>query len=363
MSSSNILFIGKRFLCDPSGGREMLSSLTFRIVKEIFQDQCYTFEIDSHSKVYPEPSLMNKIFKSHLDGISPLMINSINEIIDQNNINKVFIDGSNLGFFAKKIKAKFPKIHIFCSFHNVEAKFFFDSLIRKKSLKSAAILLANFLSERKAVLNSDHIIALTKNDSKNLDKIYGKFAHSIVPIALEDKFKSSFLLNANENVERYILFVGGNFFANEYGIKWFTKNVSPYIEYKTFIIGSGFENLKSELEQSKNVSVIGRVDSLSEWYINAEYVIAPIFEGSGMKTKVAEAMMYGKKILATSQALIGYEDAHIEAYYVCNTKRDYVELLSKLYSKIPKKFNENLRQLYLKEYSHEASKTRLERFL
>ena len=151
--------------------------------------------------------------------------------------------------------------------------------------------------------------------------------------------------------------------ANEYGIKWFTKNVSPYIEYKTFIIGSGFENLKSELEQSKNVSVIGRVDSLSEWYINAEYVIAPIFEGSGMKTKVAEAMMYGKKILATSQALIGYEDAHIEAYYVCNTKTDYVELLSKLYSKIPKKFNENLRQLYLKEYSLEASKTRLERFL
>ena len=119
-----------------------------------------------------------------------------------------------------------------------------------------------------------------------------------------------------------IFFVGGKFYANEFGVRWFAKNVSPYIDYKTFVIGRGFGNLQNELEQYKNVKILGEVDILSNWYMNAEYVIAPIFEGSGMKTKVAEALMYGKKIIATTSALIGYENLPDDSYYVCNTKKN-----------------------------------------
>ena len=36
-------------------------------------------------------------------------------------------------------------------------------------------------------------------------------------------------------------------------------------------------------------------------------MVAPIFSGSGMKTKVAESSGYGKTVFATSEAIIGYE--------------------------------------------------------
>ena len=41
--------------------------------------------------------------------------------------------------------------------------------------------------------------------------------------------------------------------------------------------------------------VVGEVESLAQWYHDAYFVVAPIFDGSGMKTKVAEALMYGKE--------------------------------------------------------------------
>ena len=43
------------------------------------------------------------------------------------------------------------------------------------------------------------------------------------------------------------------------------------------------------------------VDCLETWYEKADVVISPIFLGSGMKTKTAEALMYGKPILGTIQ--------------------------------------------------------------
>ena len=56
-------------------------------------------------------------------------------------------------------------------------------------------------------------------------------------------------------------------------------------------------------------------------------VIAPIFDGSGMKTKVAEALMYGKRIIGTREAFSGYEDIAEEVGWVCNTKEEFVAAL------------------------------------
>ena len=123
MPTSKILFIGKKFLSSPSGGREMLSHLTFKIIKKILKDHCFNYELDSFSNDYPQPSLKEKIFDGHIDGISPLMIQDIRDIIRLNTISQVFIDGSNLGFFAEKIKKQFQKLISFV-FHNVELNFF-----------------------------------------------------------------------------------------------------------------------------------------------------------------------------------------------------------------------------------------------
>jgi hypothetical protein len=56
-----------------------------------------------------------------------------------------------------------------------------------------------------------------------------------------------------------------------------------------------------------NVKLDGYVNDLSSYYKSAVAVVAPIFKGSGMKTKVIEAMSYGKSIIGTDEAFQGIE--------------------------------------------------------
>jgi glycosyltransferase involved in cell wall biosynthesis len=361
--SSRVLFIGKKFISNPSGGREMLSSLTYLSLKQILNDHCFHYEIDANKTNLSIVDALRSIFQGQIDGITLSITKSIIKKIKEKRISVIFLDGSNLGYLAKEIKKNIPNIKIICFFHNVESKFFLDSFLRVKSIRSLGVLWVNFLAERNAVKASDHIITLTNHDSKTLQRIYRKSSNAVIPIALEDKFKLTDHIEETNNPDRYILFVGGVFYANEYGIRWFIKNVSENIEFKTYVIGNGFDNFRSEFEGFRNVKVIGRVDELNSWYQGADFVIAPIFNGSGMKTKVAEALMYGKKIVATKAALIGYDSIPAESYFLCNTKEEFIRVFRSLYDKKSNKFEEALRKTYKKEFSPEAFKFKLAKIL
>ncbi len=363
MEDKRILFVGKKYLFKPSGGREMLSALNYHVLKRIYDNNFYNFELASHHPTEARGRGLQKIFYGEIDGVSQEVIQSLIEIIDRHKINQLFVDGSNLGLIAQTIKLRFPSIRIYTFFHNVEAKFFFDSFLQNKSFRSLAILAANFFAERKAVLYSDHIICLTEVDSVMLKKIYGKKANSISAIALHDELPKELLFKPNSYQERYVLFVGGLFYANEFGVRWFVENVSSKINLKTYIVGRGFESLREELEANKNVKVLGGVDDLSDYYFHAEYVIAPIFDGSGMKTKVAEAFMFGKRILATDAALVGYNELLENAHDACNTKEEFINTLNYSTNQAEHKFDQNLRDIYQKNFSSEAAQLRFEKIL
>ena len=109
--------------------------------------------------------------------------------------------------------------------------------------------------------------------------------------------------------------------------------------------------------------VVGTVDDLSEWYLNACFVIAPIFDGSGMKTKVAEALMYGKRIIGTPEAFSGYEGIADRVGWICTTAADFVNAIEQANSSIAGSFDPALRVLYEEHYSFAAKKRRLSQIL
>jgi polysaccharide biosynthesis protein PslH len=106
------------------------------------------------------------------------------------------------------------------------------------------VLIANYLAERKAVRYSDKIICLSDRDSRLLQKLYGRAATHVSPMALQDKLPAGHDLSPNPPDEKFALFVGGVFYANRAGISWFVKHVVPHIQIKTCIVGRGFEDLK-----------------------------------------------------------------------------------------------------------------------
>lgn len=116
--------------------------------------------------------------------------------------------------------------------------------------------------------------------------------------------------------------------------------------------------LQSQLEIPGKVEVVGFVNDLSEYYAKAQFVIAPIFDGSGMKTKVAEALMHGKRVVGTPDAFVGYEFA-VGACWVCHTADDFVEAIGRAQNEIKDLFDQSLRSIYLQHYSLPAAEERL----
>jgi hypothetical protein len=353
----NILLVTNKIEYVQTGGRELLSKFNHDVLKDLYGSKLYVTELVK----IPIRDIKSKInsFRGHIDGVN---LNSIELLFDSiflNQIEMIFIDGSNLGNLVKLIKKKIPSIKICTYFHNVEAKFFLGALLENPSIHAFAVLIVNFLAERKAVKYSDIIVCLSNRDSRLLSATYGRLATHISPMALQDDGIDFSFIDGQPPKEKFALFVGSGFYANRAGITWFCEHVAPYVPIKTCIVGRGLEDLKILLEYHSNVQVIGTVDNLKEWYREAHFVIAPIFDGSGMKTKVAEALLFGKKIVGTPEAFSGYEEIAEQAGWICKSAREFQIAMIEANSMTYSSFNTSLRRLFDINYSFAAARDRM----
>ena len=354
--ASNLLLVTNKFERPPMGGRQMLCKLNHDALYHIYGRRLTLLEVEKK----PFRCLFDIMygFRVYIDGVNAGFINSVINAIKFNKIDCIFVDGSNFGEIVKCVKKIFPNIYVLTFFHNVEARFFWGSLRQSMTCQSLAVLYVNYLAEKKSTKFSDKVICLNNRDSQLLGKIYGRSATHISEIALHDTLPPNFQSLVIHSQQRYILFVGGDFYANRVGITWFVKNVASKIAGKVCIVGKGLERYKDELEIVDNVQVLGAVDSLAEWYLNAQFVIAPIFDGSGMKTKVAEALMHGKKVIGTAEAFSGYEEVADRAGVVCNAADEFIRAIADTNKMDLADFAQDLRYIYEKKYSFEAAKER-----
>jgi polysaccharide biosynthesis protein PslH len=358
---TRVMLVTNQLKAAPAGGRELLCKLNHDALQEICGDCLVVVELPRQ----PQRGMRSIIgaFKGYIDGVTDESIQHVLNTIEREHISKVFVDGSNLGELVKAMKCSCPTVEVVTFFHNVEARFFLGSLNQTRSLHALAVLAVNYLAERKSVRCSDKIICLSERDSRLLKRLYGRAATHVSPMALQDKLPADLDLSVRIRDEDFALFVGGVFYANRAGICWFVQHVVPRIGIKTCIVGRGFEDLKPLLEMAGKVEVVGSVDSLAEWYRDARFVIAPIFDGSGMKTKVAEALMYGKKIVGTSEAFSGYEDITDQVGWCCTTADEFVDAISRAQREIELGFDPQLRALYEERYSLPAARERLAKIL
>jgi hypothetical protein len=348
----NFLYISKNaFATKEIGGRELLSKTNFKNFKKIYKKNFYYCKL-KNLKIKKLINFLNSFF-CYIDGINEKSLSKIEKIIKLRKIDVVFLDGSNLGQCAKFIKKKFPNIKLIVYFHNIESKFFYDSMIIKKTIKSFFILLVNYFAEKKSIKYADKLIVLTKNDSRIMKYIYKKNADFIIPLSITPKkIKKPSLQNLKNN---FLLFVGGNFYANFEGIRWFIKNVLPFINCYLIIIGKGFA--KSDFILTKKVYFIENVKNLEKWYNKSFATIAPIFSGSGMKTKVAESLMYGKRIFGTSKAFAGYENLkkYGNVAIECNNSRRFIFSINKTLNQKKNLLNNKAKFLFNKFYSSDSN--------
>jgi len=305
----------------------------------------------------------NSIFSKFLnligfiDGITKSSVSEIIYEIKKNNHQSIFFAGSNFGKAVKKIKRTFPQIEVFSFFHNCEYEFFKQRFKNHPSLKSFLVMFVNFIVEKQACKFSSKIIALNQRDLDNLSKHFTFNESHIVPMAIDEEIQKAQSLEPSMN--DYLLFVGGDFYGNIEGINWFVKEVMPALEDDLVIVGKGMEKFK-EIFSSSNIHVFGEQECLTSFYQKARLVIAPIFSGSGMKTKVAEALKFGKKIAGTPEAFIGYEAFINEIGWECKSASDFIDLLTLMSQKNFKESEGKLKLIFEENYSLSSFKRNMQ---
>lgn len=279
-------------------------------------------------------------------GLTGLDIERIIKIIIENEIKYVFIDSSNYGVLVKKIKELDPEINVITFFHNCE-KYFIRQIY--KSVKRNLYVNLSSYNEKTACRLSNKIICLNHRDCEDIIKEYGRIPDVRIPVSIDDTYVyDESLIHENDMI---ILFVGSYFKPNIDGIMWFINNVLPSIEGQLWIVGNNMDQLK--IRNSDRISVFSNVNSMSEFYEKAKCIVIPIFSGSGMKVKTAEALMYGKIILSSNEGLEGYdvEDGDI---FRCNTKEEFIEAINCL--KNMPSYSKKNKEIFVNNYSNNAVK-------
>lgn len=339
-----------------SGGGSQCTNRNYISLKEIVgPENIEVFQLTSRLK-YTFGSVVSRIWNYSLGFNAGLSNREIEKIINlSRNVECVFIDSSEHGaicYYLNKYKFE-GKIITF--FHNVEHTLYLQRVKKNPFLFWRSLVI--YYNEKLAIKYSNKIIVLTTRDAKELKRVYKRLELPktfVIPISFRDKYNEEKIHSKQIQPPLTCLFVGDDWFANLHGIQWFIDNVLDKVDIKLQIAGKASEALKIKGMHPK-IEYLGFVPDLSEIIINADIFLAPIFKGGGMKVKICEALMYGKIILGTREALNGYEIDLTKIGAVCNTELEFVDAINKFSESNEEKFNMYNRNCFLKKYSYEAT--------
>lgn len=334
-----VLYIGFR-IDKIEGGADIVNTRNKKVLESVFPNKVDYFEFQPKGG-------FDKLFF----GIGWPVMKEVLQCLSQSSYKYVFLSQSLFGRLAKLIKRKFPEIKIITFFHNIEIQYAREYL-KVSGIRAIPFYLAVRYWERVACEKSDILITLNKRDSDLLERLYNKKASFELPTSFEDNFDEDKAQESQitDNPIDY-LFVGMNFFANVQAVQWFIDNVMPNVKGHFYVVGKGMDKVDFS-NLNDRIHIEGFVEDLSEYYYRARFVVSPIFSGGGMKTKTAEALMYGKTILGTKEAFEGYEKDE-RCMIECNDAASFIDKLSAYDSHMS--LNIHSRRLFMKYYSFDSS--------
>lgn len=214
----------------------------------------------------------------------------------------------------------------------------------------------------KACLNADWVFFHSKEDLQRVSDLGNGLPRArLLPVAVEPEDEVRPALRSPLEVQEpnSLVIVGGlgsNF--NVDAVLFFYQQIFPLIlkqvpEAKLYVVGQHPPPDIKRLEQGGQVIVTGSVPDVRPYIERAAVYVAPIRAGTGIKTKMVEALSLGKAIVATRLALQGLWD--LGEGVICikdnpgDLAREIVNLLQDDNSRI--KIGVRARKLYERSYT------------
>jgi polysaccharide biosynthesis protein PslH len=98
-----------------------------------------------------------------------------------------------------------------------------------------------------------------------------------------------------------LLFVGtGSYAPYRRGLAWFVREALPLIEERTPVLVEVVGDPPARAVKARSVRYVGRLPSVEPFYAASHGAVVPVFEGSGTRLNILEAMAYGRPVISTS---------------------------------------------------------------
>lgn len=129
-----------------------------------------------------------------------------------------------------------------------------------------------------------------------------------------------------------LLYLASRMEFNVTGIQFFLDKVWPTLskkipDIKLMIGGSVCEKIHSEYD---NVSLLGKIDKLEDFYALGNIVINPVYQGTGLKIKTFEALSFGKATVVHPHSMTGIYKPEVAPLLKASTTEEWIDVISDL---------------------------------
>ncbi len=199
---------------------------------------------------------------------------------------------------------KYSKAKIVLRAHNVESALWKRNAAEQKGVKKAYLntLVKKLDRYEKQVLNSfDGIAAITQEDKDLLLKMGCKAPITVFPFGVN---LDNYTLQKVTSCKNVFHIGSMDWEPNQNGVEWFLDKVWSKVlkEVPTAKLSLAGREMPDWIKSNatKNINVLGEVDSAIDFINENNIMIVPLLTGGGMRVKIIEGMALGKTIVSTS---------------------------------------------------------------
>lgn len=295
--------------------------------KEETKEQINTLKpllTELHTLPHPRRNILIRAFHDYISmnrppvfskSYSAQMMKKVGDVCEQGKYDLVIAEFSEMGQYLYK-NPYLPAIHKVISCHrcitaSYEKYTMLEEVRFKLYLKSLLQLRGLQKYEFNMYRSADRILVLTPQDRFTMQYYAQDLGVSVAPAGVDIQYLETLPPAKKEPIILMTGFMGDP--ANEDGALWFCKHIWPKLcdrhpEIKFYIVGAGpGPRIRRQAEKDERITVTGLVDDLRPYRNMARVFVSPVRLGSGMRTKVFEAMAGGLPVVSTSLGMAGLE--------------------------------------------------------
>lgn len=156
-----------------------------------------------------------------------------------------------------------------------------------------------------ALNRSDIVVAIKESEAKFYEKLTSR---RVISVPFWPGEKRELRPPQSENDDRKLRagFVGALNVVNVANMSRFVESFEEYCASQPITLDVAGEVCSQLSTKCTNIRLLGRVEDLDHFYDGLDVVVAPMTFSTGLKIKVAEALSYGKALVATANGFDGF---------------------------------------------------------